>query len=107
MRPRRAILIAVVLYLTVDYCDPSLPGVFSFESESLYVDTIKSSSSELRPVVALAVPHLPAAIVETVTPHHASAAAPTAQRRTPRLTHLPRGALTPSLAVSPGASEDH
>jgi len=35
---RRNLALALLLYLVGDYSDPSLPGVFSFDTKTLYVD---------------------------------------------------------------------
>jgi hypothetical protein len=36
---RRLLVVLVQLYLTADYCDPSVPGVFFFETDSYFVDS--------------------------------------------------------------------
>lgn len=43
----RVLVLAVQLYLTADYCDPLVPGVFSFDNtDSFFVE-----STEVRPVM--------------------------------------------------------
>jgi len=39
---RQILVIVVQVYLTVDYCDPLVPGVFSFETDSFFVDSIEA-----------------------------------------------------------------
>jgi hypothetical protein len=43
---RRILVLAVLSYLTADYCDPSVPGVFWFGTESFFVE-----STEARPAM--------------------------------------------------------
>jgi len=47
---RRLLVLAVQLYLTADYCDPSVPGVFFFESDSYFVESIEAKPA--MPVLA-------------------------------------------------------
>jgi len=35
---RRALVTALLLWLTADYCDAAAPGVFSFDADQLFVD---------------------------------------------------------------------
>jgi hypothetical protein len=35
---RRILLVTLLLYLGADYCDPAIPGVFFFDTDSFFVD---------------------------------------------------------------------
>jgi hypothetical protein len=39
---RRALVLGVQLYLTVDYCSPWLPGAFSFACEPLFIESVEA-----------------------------------------------------------------
>lgn len=103
---RRAVLLAVVIYLTADYCDPSVPGVFSFETESFFVDSIESRSA-LRPFVPTDTAQLPALARDTITPPRRSFAPARVEARAGRVPHPPRAQIIASPPAAPGASEDH
>jgi hypothetical protein len=95
--------------VSVDYCDPSIPGVFSFGTEAFFVDSIDSRSSA-RAALPLSTSSLRAR--DTVmpsrdplgTPVHASSPVPARAERQP---YVPRAhVMTPSPAA-PGGAEDH
>jgi hypothetical protein len=50
---RRVWLLAVLAYLALDFADPSIPGVFFFDTEQFFVDatigTTKADSPRLSP----------------------------------------------------------
>lgn len=46
MRPPRRWTLLLLLYVAIDLMDPSLPGVFFFESESLFVDGAVQARAE-------------------------------------------------------------
>ena len=58
---RRALVSAVLLYLTADYCNAANPGVFFFEADQLFVDgavelrgdKVLQPTAEATPVVAV------------------------------------------------------
>ena len=58
---RRVLVTAVLLWLTTDYCDATAPGVFSFESDQLFVDgaielrasDVTAPTAEATPVVSV------------------------------------------------------
>lgn len=57
MRTAKIFAIAILMYIVPDLFDPSIRGVFSFESDELFVDTviqIRAPESLLRPVTAVA-----------------------------------------------------
>lgn len=109
MSVRRAVLLALVLYLSADYCDPSIPGVFSFGTEAFFVDSVDSRSSAR---AALALGTSPLRPRDTVTPlrapvgmaMHASAAGHARAERQP---YVPRAHVVTSSPAAPGAAEDH
>ena len=103
---RRMILIALVLYVTADYCDPSLPGVFSFASKSLYVDSIRPSS----PVVSVSVLATflqPLQVFAVTVPPCVVIAVGVVQHRLSCLPVRPRSMIAASLQDSPRSSEDN
>jgi hypothetical protein len=103
MSVRGAVLFALVLYLSADYCDPSIPGVFSFGTQSFFVDSVDSRST------ARVVPPVSTSALRgyrTVTPLRA--AAPTlVHARADRPPYVPRAHIVTSPPGAPGAAEDH
>ena len=101
---RRLLVVLVQLYLTADYCDPSVPGVFFFETDSYFVD-----STEARP----AMPHVasPALsgvlpvrdVVEPPLPRVSTAPRSAAQVRR----YSPRSYVVASSPARSQSSEDH
>ena len=101
---RRLLVVAVLLYLTADYCDPSVPGVFCFETESYFVD-----STEARP----AMPPLASPAMCAVLPVR-DVLEPPMPRRTaaPRVSvrvraNPPQCYVVASSPAHPESSEDH
>jgi hypothetical protein len=101
----RILVLAVQLYLTADYCDPLVPGVFSFDNTaSFFVE-----STEARP----AIPVLASPVMRALLPVR-EVLEPVARRMiaaaTPRA-RLDRYALRAYVAVSPPpapeSSDDH
>jgi hypothetical protein len=44
--PGHLLALLLLLYITADFMDPSIPGVFSFEDDALFVDgVVKSNAS--------------------------------------------------------------
>lgn len=103
MALRRGLLLALVLYLTADYCDPSIPGVFFFGAESFFVESVESRSAA-RPVLAVSSSPSPRrAPVKTLraplaTPEHA---------RAERRPYSSRAHIVTSPPAAPGTAEDH
>jgi len=101
---RRVLVLAVLTYLTADYCDPLVPGVFWFDTETYFME-----STEARPAMPdLTDPAMRAVlpgreVLEPITARVIAAAPPTARvvRHSPRS----RAALSPSSA--PESSDDH
>ena len=56
---RRILVLVILSYLSADYCDPSVPGVFWFGTESFFVE-----STEARP----AMPVLASPAIRAVLP---------------------------------------
>jgi len=98
------LVLALQLYLTVDYCDPLVPGVFSFDTESFFVE-----STQPRPAMpVLADPAMRAVlparvVVEPIRPRAVTSAPPRA--RIDRYASRSVGAVSPPSA--PESSEDH
>lgn len=109
MSLRRAVLLALVLYVSADYCDPSIPGVFSFGTETFFVESVDSRSSAR---AALPLSTLPLRPRDTVLPSrapvgtavHASSPVPARAERQP---YVPRAHIVTSSPAAPGAAEDH
>jgi hypothetical protein len=101
---RRLLVVLVLLYLTADYCDPSVPGVFFFETETYFVD-----STEARPAVPpLASPAMRAVLPvrdrrEPPMPRVTAAPRPSARVRAAP----PRSHVVASSPAHPESSEDH
>jgi hypothetical protein len=55
MRALRLVSLAVVLYVGVDVLDPSVPGVFFFDAEHLFVDGVIQGTGHGRPIATAAV----------------------------------------------------
>ncbi|HKQ65866.1 MAG TPA: hypothetical protein VJZ73_12705 [Methylomirabilota bacterium] len=100
---RRLLVVLVQLYLTADYCDPSVPGVFFFEADSYFVD-----STEARP----AMPQVASPAVSGVLPVRDLVEPPmprvsTASRAAAQIRRLPRSYVVASSPARPQSSEDH
>jgi hypothetical protein len=101
----RILVLAVQLYLTADYCDPLVPGVFSFDNTaSFFVE-----STEARPAMpVLASPAMRALlpvreVLEPVARRMIAAAPPRA--RLDR--YAPRAYVAVSPPPAPESSDDH
>jgi hypothetical protein len=100
----RLLVVAVLLYVTADYCDPSVPGVFFFETESYFVD-----STEARPAMPpLASPAMCAMlpvrdVLEPPMPRVTAASRVSARVRA----NPPRSYVVASSPAHPESSEDH
>ena len=101
---RRLLVLTVLVYLTADYSDPSVPGVFWLDTETYFVD-----STEARPAMpVLTSPECRAALpgreaLEPGTPRARMSAPPPVRvdRRSPRA----YAAL--SRPPAPESSDDH
>jgi len=101
----RILVLAVQLYLTADYCDPLVPGVFSFDNtDSFFVESTEARpampSVAYSPMRAV----LPAReVLEPLAPR-VSAGAPPRERlhRYP-----PRSYVTVARSAAPESSDDH
>jgi hypothetical protein len=55
--PGHLLALLLLLYITADFMDPSIPGVFSFENDALFVDGVvqlkSSASADLTPTAPL------------------------------------------------------
>jgi hypothetical protein len=99
---RRLLVLVVQLYVTADYCDPSVPGVFFFDTDSYFVDSIetKTAMPDLTSPAMCAV--LPArAVLEPPMPR-------TTARPCVRLgRYTPRSYVAASSPTAPESSEEH
>jgi hypothetical protein len=101
----RSLVLAVLLYLTADYSDPLVPGVFWFENtDSFFVESTEARpampSVAYSPMRAV----LPAReVLETVAPRVSAAAPP---RERPHR-HPPRTSVTVARSAAPESSDDH
>jgi hypothetical protein len=99
---RRLLVVLVQIYLTADYCDPSVPGVFFFETDSYFVD-----STEARPAMPqVASPALSGVLPvrDVVEPPRVSTA-PRSAAQVRR--YSPRSYVVASSPARPQSSEDH
>jgi len=98
---RRILVLAVLSYLTADYCDPSVPGVFWFGTESFFVE-----STEARPAMpVLASPAMRVLlpdrdVLEPLAPRMVAAAPP-------RVRVVRRSYTAVSPPSAPESSDDH
>jgi hypothetical protein len=101
----RILVLAVQLYLTADYCDPLVPGVFSFDNtDSFFVD-----STEARPAMPLRASPATLAVlpVREVFEPVARRVIATAPRRARVHRYSPRSYVAVSPASAPESSDDH
>jgi len=101
---RRLLVFFVLLRLTADYCDPSVPGVFFFESDSYFVDSIEAKTA----MPALTSPALSGvlpvrAMLEAPTPRATAIVHPSGRRDR----HSPRSHVLASPPTAPESSEEH
>ena len=103
--PRRVLTLVVLAYLLVDYGDPSLPGVFSFASESLFVGSVEARTG----TPSVTAPLMPAVLpvrqaFATAAPPRATVTARPAVRPAP---YSPRADVTASPPSPSDSAEDH
>jgi hypothetical protein len=111
MRLRRAVLLAVVLHLTADYCDPSAQGVFFFDTASFFIESLDSRFAT-RVVLRSETPHLPPFILDTIAPLRYRQTTARDQVRGRRPAYRPRAQIavaseSPPPPPASGNSEDH
>lgn len=46
----------LLLYVALDFSDPSVPGIFFFESEHFFVDAVITKANTQGPVISVAAP---------------------------------------------------
>ena len=69
-------MLLLTAYLTIDYCDPSIPGVFFFETESFFVESVDfrgATRAVLLPSDGPAAAQQPVAALEIPVPSRANA----------------------------------
>ena len=101
---RRILVLAVQLYLTADYCDPLVPGVFFFESDSFFMDSVEAKPAmpvPASPVVRAVLPFRE--VVEPLAPPATATARPRA--RVAR--HVVRSHVVSAPSPGPESAEDH
>ena len=107
MSIRRAVLLAVVLYLSADYCDPSVPGLFFFGTESFFVDSIDSRSAS-RPFILGNTSQVSVPDREVNTSlRNSFATVRVPARGGRRLPYSARAQIIASSSAAPDSSEDH
>lgn len=100
----RAIALALLAYLSLDFADPSLPGALNFELEKS-VDAVSSQPRAKLPPAIISVPPVPPPIAEAALFSPAMSARPViAVARTLPLHLRPRAVLS---ARPPVAADDH
>lgn len=95
----------LLLYLTADYCDPSVPGVFFFDSESFFMESVEAKTP-----VSFAAPSRPASPLPVPRPVETPTIRSTALARASvvRAPYFPRMHLAASHPRSPvDPAEDH
>lgn len=108
MHPGRAWVVLLAFYLVVDFSDPAIPGVFFFETDNLFVDTViqTKTDSAAHITTALVVPAWRPTSIDRVEPTATLApkmpAGPVFLGRKPR-EHLPAQSSPPSPPSSPDA----
>jgi hypothetical protein len=102
---RRILVLVVQLYLTADYCDPSVPGVFFFETDSYFVDSVEAKPAMRVLTSPSMCAMLPARqLLEPPTTPRATTAARPSARLGP---YSPRSYIVASPPTAPESSEDH
>ena len=99
---RRLLVLAVQLYLTADYCDTSVPGVFFFESDSYFVESIEAKPA--MPVLASLAMRWVLPVREVLEPPTLRA---TARASVPLGRYSPRSYVVASSPAAPETSEEH
>ena len=102
---RRILVLAVLLYLTADYSDPMVAGVFWFENpDSFFVE-----STQARPAMpVLAYPAMSAVLpVRELLEPIASGMLVTAPSQPRPDRYLPRSFVAVSPPAAPESSDDH
>ena len=101
---RRILTLAVLVYLTADYSDPSVPGVFWFGTESFFVESTEARTAMPDLDAPSIRATLPARVVlEPITP----GATVTQPPRVRVVRHSPRSYAAVSPAAAPESSDDH
>jgi hypothetical protein len=101
----RVLVLAVQLYLTADYCDPLVPGVFSFDNtDSFFVES--TEAKPVMPVLAYPVMRTVLPVREVLEPSIPRMIA-TAPPRARLDRYSPRAYLAVSPSSAPEAPEDH
>ncbi len=99
---RRLLVFFVLLRLTADYCDPSVPGVFFFETDSYFVDSIEAKTA--RPELTSPAMYGVLPVREVLEPSlPRTSARPCVQPGR----YTPRTYVVASAAPAPESSEDH
>ena len=105
----RVMRLLALLYIAADFMDPSIPGVFFFDADQLFIDgAVQAKTSvthDARPEVT---PAMGSGANED--PQPSVAALPRSMRRADRIGHSPRRGLTLDRLQSRGPSslsEDH
>jgi hypothetical protein len=102
---RRAVVLAVCLYVTADYCDPSIRGVFRFATDSFFIESIRSAPV---PDASLPSSTSPLGRRDTITLSQRSLLTTRVKvQRGERLVHPPRAQISAAPLATSGASEDH
>jgi hypothetical protein len=106
MRSSRSWTLLLLLYVGLDFLDPSIPGVFFLDNDKLFVDGVAASKSASASTLAPAPSPSPSTRLEPSSDRVSSPRMPTdsAPRGLSRQS-LARRSLWPS--GSPAAAEDH
>jgi hypothetical protein len=101
---RRALTLVLLLYLTMDYCDPSVPGVFFFDSEALFMESVQAKT----PVSIAAPPRLASPLPARETLEKTIQSTTLARTPVVRTPYFPRTYRSGSPPRSPvDSAEDH
>jgi hypothetical protein len=101
----RLLALAILLYITADFVDPMIPGVFSFDADQFFVDSVVQLTPD---AVGEALPELGPSASESSTRRASDQGPPIAWSRAARVRHAPRSHLAHARAPSPPSrSEDH
>ena len=104
MSVNRLLTLAILLYITADFVDPMIPGVFSFDADQFFVDSVV----QLTPDVGEALPELGPGASESSTRRDSDQGPRIAWSHAPRVRHAPRSHLARAGSSSPPSrSEDH
>ena len=104
MRTMRVLAVVVLAYITADFVDAMDPGIFCFDAEQLFVDSVV----QIAPERIGETPRLVPARVDWLARMDSQQRHHVARIQAPRVRHAPRSHIAYAVSSSPpSSSEDH